>query len=110
MLDTIMELVKLGNSGRFNSAVYHRFIHGIVSSITFMIGFAFVHLSLLILYCEFYCLYCWDYWTVSCCFIYHFQFQVFSTQSASFLLDLLESKYFKYLDVRYDCCLTIDGP
>lgn len=62
VLDTIMELVKLGNSGRFNSAVYHRFIHSIVGS----------------------------------------------TMSVTFLLDLLESKYFKYIDVRYFTYISLE--
>ncbi|XP_057959633.1 protein NUCLEOLAR COMPLEX ASSOCIATED 4 isoform X2 [Malania oleifera] len=32
VLDTIMESVKLGNGGRFQSAIYHKFIHRIVHS------------------------------------------------------------------------------
>lgn len=30
-LDTVMEFVKVGNSGRFHSAIYHKFLHSIVS-------------------------------------------------------------------------------
>ncbi|KAK9286414.1 hypothetical protein L1049_014810 [Liquidambar formosana] len=32
VLDTIMEFVKLGNGGRFNSAIYHKLMHSIVHS------------------------------------------------------------------------------
>lgn len=31
MLDAIMEFVKVGNKGKFHSAVYHRFLQSIVS-------------------------------------------------------------------------------
>ena len=61
-----MELVKLGNSGRFNSAVYHRFIHSIVSFITFIIGFI--------------CL-------AGLLFVYRFQFQVYHR----FILSIVSS-------------------
>lgn len=32
VLDTIMEFVKTGNAGKFNSSIYHKFIHNIVHS------------------------------------------------------------------------------
>lgn len=31
MLDTLMEFVKLGNNGRFHSAIYHKLLQTIVS-------------------------------------------------------------------------------
>ncbi|KDP35542.1 hypothetical protein JCGZ_08980 [Jatropha curcas] len=55
VLDSLMELVKLGNRGRFHSAIYHRLLHNIVHSAT----------------------------------------------PFDFILDLLASKYFKYIDIRY---------
>ncbi|XP_020260143.1 nucleolar complex protein 4 homolog isoform X2 [Asparagus officinalis] len=54
-LDAIMDFVKLGKDGKFQSAIYHRLLHSIVRN----------------------------------------------TSSVDSLIDLLASKYFKYLDVRY---------
>lgn len=31
VLDSLMEFVKVGNGGRFHSAIYHRLLHNIVS-------------------------------------------------------------------------------
>ncbi|KAG5526914.1 hypothetical protein RHGRI_032986 [Rhododendron griersonianum] len=62
VLDTIMEFVKVGNGGRFHSAIYHRFIQSIVHS---AIGIDVV-------------------------------------------LDLLASKYFKYIDIRYFTYITVE--
>ncbi|XP_052191932.1 protein NUCLEOLAR COMPLEX ASSOCIATED 4 isoform X3 [Diospyros lotus] len=62
VLDTIMELVKVGNGGRFHSAIYHRFLHSIVHSST----------------------------------------------GIDVLLDFLESKFFKYIDVRYFTYITLE--
>ncbi|KAA8546183.1 hypothetical protein F0562_020923 [Nyssa sinensis] len=62
VLDTIMEFVKVGNGGRFHSAIYHRFIQTIVHS----------------------------------------------KLGVDILLDLLLSKYFKYIDVRYFTYITLE--
>ncbi|KAJ8533727.1 hypothetical protein K7X08_007051 [Anisodus acutangulus] len=56
VLDTLMEFVKVGNGGKFHSAIYHRLLHSIVHS---------------------------------------------SLEVDDILLDLLTSKYFKYIDIRY---------
>ncbi|CAI9786441.1 unnamed protein product [Fraxinus pennsylvanica] len=56
VLETIMEFVKVGNGGKFHSAIYHKLLHSIVHS-TLTVGDS--------------------------------------------LLDLLASKYFNYIDVRY---------
>ncbi|KAF4359685.1 hypothetical protein G4B88_000496, partial [Cannabis sativa] len=62
VLDTLMEFVKLGNGGRFNSAIYHKLVHSIVHSAT----------------------------------------------PVTFLLDLLVSKYFKYIDIRYFTYIIVE--
>ncbi|KAE8008901.1 hypothetical protein FH972_005371 [Carpinus fangiana] len=62
VLDTIMEFVKIGNNGRFHSAIYHKFLHSIVHS----------------------------------------------TTSIYFLVDLLASKYFQYIDVRYFTYISLE--
>lgn len=62
-LDTIMEFVKIGNKGKFQSAIYHRFLHSIINS---------------------------------------------SLRIDDMLLDLLVSKYFKYIDVRYFTYISLD--
>ncbi|PSS08232.1 Nucleolar complex protein [Actinidia chinensis var. chinensis] len=62
VLDTIMEFVKVGNGGRFHSAIYHRFIQSIVHS----------------------------------------------TLGIDVLLDLLASKYFKYIDIRYFTYIAVE--
>ncbi|KAJ6904553.1 hypothetical protein NC652_022538 [Populus alba x Populus x berolinensis] len=62
VLDTLMEFVKTGNGGRFNSAIYHRFLVNIVQS----------------------------------------------TESLDFVLELLSSKYFKYIDIRYFTYINIE--
>ncbi|KAK6778229.1 hypothetical protein RDI58_024947 [Solanum bulbocastanum] len=56
VLDTLMEFVKVGNGGKFHSAIYYRFLHNIVHS---------------------------------------------SLEVDDILLELLASKYFKYIDIRY---------
>ncbi|KAJ8570966.1 hypothetical protein K7X08_037938 [Anisodus acutangulus] len=56
VLDTLMEFVKVGNGGKFHSAIYHRLLHSIVHS---------------------------------------------SLEVDDIFLDLLASKYFKYIDIRY---------
>ncbi|XP_038681847.1 protein NUCLEOLAR COMPLEX ASSOCIATED 4-like isoform X2 [Tripterygium wilfordii] len=55
VFDTIMEFVKLGSGGRFNSSIYHRMVHSIVHS----------------------------------------------SAPVEYITDLLASKYFKYIDIRY---------
>lgn len=40
VLDTIMEFVKVGNNGRFHSAIYHKFLHSIVSLFYHFSGFS----------------------------------------------------------------------
>ncbi|KAJ0077298.1 hypothetical protein Patl1_35742 [Pistacia atlantica] len=62
VLDTLMEFVKLGNSGRFHSAIYHKLLHSIV----------------------------------------HYP------ESVDFVTDLLASKYFKYIDVRYFTYISLE--
>ncbi|KAG6761934.1 hypothetical protein POTOM_035175 [Populus tomentosa] len=62
VLDTLMEFVKTGNGGRFNSAIYHRFLVNIVQT----------------------------------------------TESLDFVLELLASKYFKYIDIRYFTYINIE--
>ncbi|KAF3434879.1 hypothetical protein FNV43_RR21966 [Rhamnella rubrinervis] len=62
VLDTIMEFVKVGNKGKFHSAIYHRFLHSIVHS----------------------------------------------TIPVDFLIDLLGSKYFKYMDIRYFTYISLE--
>ncbi|KAL5562325.1 hypothetical protein UlMin_032072 [Ulmus minor] len=62
VLDTIMEFVKLGNGGKFHSAIYHKLLHNIVHS----------------------------------------------TSPVEFLLDLLVSKYFKYIDIRYFTYISVE--
>ncbi|PRQ25192.1 putative nucleolar complex protein [Rosa chinensis] len=62
VLDTLMEFVKLGNGGKFHSAIFHRFLRNIV----------------------------------------------YSTTSPNFLVDLLASKYFKYIDVRYFTYISLE--
>ncbi|KAF5443703.1 hypothetical protein F2P56_036238 [Juglans regia] len=62
VLDTIMEFVKVGNCGRFHSAIYHRLLHAIV----------------------------------------------YSSISIYFLIDLLVSNYFKYIDVRYFTYISLE--
>ncbi|KAJ7969096.1 nucleolar complex protein 4-like [Quillaja saponaria] len=61
-LDSIMEFVKVGNGGRFHSAIYHKLLHNIV-------------------YCP---------------------------TPTSVLVDLLTSKYFKYIDVRYFTYISLE--
>ncbi|XP_006365317.1 nucleolar complex protein 4 homolog [Solanum tuberosum] len=56
VLDTLMEFVKVGNGGKFHSAIYYRLLHNIVHS---------------------------------------------SLEIDDILLELLASKYFKYIDIRY---------
>lgn len=56
VLDTLMEFVKVGNGGKFHSAIYHRLLDSIVHS---------------------------------------------SLEVDDILLDLLASKYLKYIDIRY---------
>lgn len=56
VLDTLMEFVKVGNGGKFHSAIYHRLLDRVVHS---------------------------------------------SLEVHDILLDLLASKYFKYIDIRY---------
>ncbi|PHU18389.1 hypothetical protein BC332_14084 [Capsicum chinense] len=56
VLDTLMEFVKVGNGGKFHSAIYHRLLDRVVHS---------------------------------------------SLDVHDVLLDLLSSKYFKYIDIRY---------
>ncbi|KAL6217918.1 hypothetical protein ACLB2K_011135 [Fragaria x ananassa] len=62
VLDTLMEFVKLGNGGKFHSAIFHRFLRNIV----------------------------------------------YSTTSTDFLVDLLASKYFKYIDVCYFTYISLE--
>ncbi|GMY05270.1 nucleolar complex protein 4 homolog [Fagus crenata] len=62
VLDTTMEFVKVGNGGRFHSAIYHRLLHAIVHS----------------------------------------------TASVNFVVDLLVSKYFKYIDIRYFTYISLE--
>ncbi|KAD4982184.1 hypothetical protein E3N88_18855 [Mikania micrantha] len=62
VVDTLMECVKDGNSGKFHSSVYHKFIHTMVYSI----------------------------------------------EEADTLLNLLASKYFKYIDVCYFTYISLE--
>ncbi|KAK9944400.1 hypothetical protein M0R45_009970 [Rubus argutus] len=62
VLDTLMEFVKLGNGGKFHSAIFHRFLRSIV----------------------------------------------YSTTPPNFLVDLLASKYFKFIDVRYFTYISVE--
>ncbi|KAL7181280.1 hypothetical protein ACSBR1_040203 [Camellia fascicularis] len=62
VLDTIMEFVKVGNGGRFDSSIYHRFIYSILHS----------------------------------------------TVGIEIFLDLLVSKYFNYIDIRYFTYITVE--
>ncbi|KAL5789034.1 hypothetical protein ACOSP7_005983 [Xanthoceras sorbifolium] len=62
VLDTLMEFVKLGNNGRFHSAIYHKLLQTIVHS----------------------------------------------TESVDSVTDLLASKYFKYIDVRYFTYISLE--
>lgn len=94
-----MEFVKVSNGGNFHSASYHRLLHSIVSPNTNF--YLFIYLFL-----------CHS--LISKCFFFQLNFialislifdwlcQIYSTSSAAFLVDLLASKYFKYIDVRYD--------
>ncbi|XP_043712977.1 protein NUCLEOLAR COMPLEX ASSOCIATED 4 isoform X2 [Telopea speciosissima] len=61
-LDAVMEFVKLGKGGRFQSAIYHRLLHTIVHS----------------------------------------------TSSMDFLLDLIVSKFVKYIDVCYFTYISVE--
>ncbi|KAL2512577.1 CCAAT-binding factor [Abeliophyllum distichum] len=63
VLETIMEFVKVGNGGKFHSAIYHKLLHSIVHS-TLAIDDS--------------------------------------------LLDLLASKYFNYIDVRYFTYVSLE--
>ncbi|CAK7329073.1 unnamed protein product [Dovyalis caffra] len=62
VLDTLMEFVKNGNGGRFNSSIYHRLLVNIV------------------------------------------QF----TEPLDFVVELLASKYFKYIDIRYFTYISLE--
>ncbi|XP_050363992.1 protein NUCLEOLAR COMPLEX ASSOCIATED 4 isoform X2 [Argentina anserina] len=62
VLDALMEFVKLGNGGKFHSAIFHRFLRSIV----------------------------------------------YSAASANVLVDLLASKYFKYIDVCYFTYISME--
>ncbi|GAB4853012.1 hypothetical protein Ancab_017201 [Ancistrocladus abbreviatus] len=62
VLDTIMDVIKLGNGGRFYSALYYKLLLNIVSS----------------------------------------------SLAIEFLVELLASKYFKYIDVRYFTFISIE--
>ncbi|KAJ4715831.1 Nucleolar complex 4 [Melia azedarach] len=62
VLDTLMEFVKLGNGGKFHSAIYHKLLHSIVHS----------------------------------------------TESVDYVSDLLASKYFKHIDVRYFTYISLE--
>ncbi|MCD7462410.1 hypothetical protein HAX54_048496 [Datura stramonium] len=63
VLDTLMEFVKVGNCGKFHSAIYHRLLHSIVHS---------------------------------------------SLEVHDILPDLLASKYFKYIDIRYFTYISLE--
>ncbi|OIS98166.1 PREDICTED: nucleolar complex protein 4 homolog [Nicotiana attenuata] len=63
VLDTLMEFVKVGNGGKFHSAIYHRLLH------------IFVHSSLGV---------------------------------DDILPELLASKYFKYIDIRYFTYISME--
>ncbi|XP_016502523.1 protein NUCLEOLAR COMPLEX ASSOCIATED 4 [Nicotiana tabacum] len=63
VLDTLMEFVKVGNGGKFHSAIYHRLLH------------IFVHSSL---------------------------------GDDDILPELLASKYFKYIDIRYFTYISME--
>ncbi|EEF31250.1 nucleolar complex protein, putative [Ricinus communis] len=62
VLDSVMEFVKLGNGGRFNSAIYHRLLYNLVQSAT----------------------------------------------PVDFVLELLASKYFNYIDICYFTYISLD--
>ncbi|KAL7181290.1 hypothetical protein ACSBR1_040213 [Camellia fascicularis] len=62
VLDTIMEFVKVGNGGWFDSSIYHRFIYSILHS----------------------------------------------TVGIEIFLDLLVSKYFNYIDIRFFTYITVE--
>ncbi|KAL3730991.1 hypothetical protein ACJRO7_027937 [Eucalyptus globulus] len=62
VLDAIMEFVKMGKGGRFQSAIYHQLLHSIV----------------------------------------------YSSTEVEFLLELLSSKYLKYIDIRYFTYITLE--
>ncbi|KAK0580595.1 hypothetical protein LWI29_003931 [Acer saccharum] len=62
VLDTLMDFVKLGNNGRFHSAIYHELLQTIVHS----------------------------------------------AESVDSVTDLLVSKYFKYIDVRYFTYISLE--
>lgn len=83
VLDTLMEFVKVANGGAFHSALYHKLLLSIVRYANFVDNCCcccYFDLILLVL---------------GLCY------QVRSTSPATFFVDLLESKYFKYIDVRY---------
>ncbi|TMW99334.1 hypothetical protein EJD97_002729 [Solanum chilense] len=63
VLDTLMEFVKVGNGGKFHSAIYYRLLHNIVHS---------------------------------------------SLEVDDILLELLASKYFKYIDIRYFTYISLE--
>ncbi|KAI6677475.1 hypothetical protein NL676_038271 [Syzygium grande] len=62
VLDAIMEFVKMGKGGTFQSAIYHQLLHSIV----------------------------------------------YSSTEVDFLLELLSSKYLKYIDIRYFTYITLE--
>ncbi|GFQ03716.1 hypothetical protein PHJA_002515400 [Phtheirospermum japonicum] len=63
VLDSIMEFVKVGNAGKFHSAIYHKFLRAIVHSVLGV---------------------------------------------NDILLDLLATKYFSYVDVRYFTYISLE--
>ncbi|XVE66494.1 hypothetical protein DITRI_Ditri08aG0083900 [Diplodiscus trichospermus] len=102
VLDSYMEFVKLGNGGRFYSAIYHKLLRSIVKFFFFFPFFeSIVKIMLLRSYI---------------CFYLHFvsslllgiYFQVRSPTAVEFLSELLASKYFQYIDVRYFTFISME--
>ena len=87
-----MEFVKVGNGGRFHSAIYHRFIQSIVS--WYIYSMSYINLI--------YFLFSLGLQNLHLDFAIWFHLQVHSTLGIDVLLDLLASKYFKYIDVWYE--------
>ena len=50
MLDSIMEFVKVGNAGKFNTAIYHKLLRAIVSLVSY--SFLFVVVFFFIIFCH----------------------------------------------------------
>lgn len=88
MLDTLMEFVTVANGSAFHSALCRKLLLCVMRYDNFVDKCCYCCFDLTLLVLD------WCY-------------QVRSTSLATFVVDLLDSTYFKYIDVRYGCYADI---